>query len=208
MNAVISRSAPARPLAKKARTFPQKKPRLLAQVTAAFRARNETPWWLRGARRCSGTQEYSWTDLFRRDGFRCVYCGSDLSASALTIATATHDHVVPRCLFTPESEANRGVNLVACCISCNSLKGNWYPPTPDDPAWRSRADFIGAVRRNIEEAASQRHVKYQRLVGSATHLTPLESWSAHRRADIAKDREDYSQSRHANLEFKHAGVLR
>ena len=199
---MISQGARARPGAKIARTFPKKKPRPLAQVTAAFLARKEAPWWLRDARRCSGTQEYSWTDLFRRDGFRCVYCGSDLSASALTIATATHDHVVPQCLFTPESDANRGTNLVACCMPCNSLKGNWHPPTPDDVAWRSRADFIGAARRSIEKAASQLHVRYQRFVASAAHLAPLESWAAHRRADIAKDRDDYSKSPLANLGLK------
>jgi len=202
MNTAIPQGASARPLVRLARTFPQNKPRLLAEVAAAFRARNETPWWLRDARRCSGTKDYSWIDLFLRDGFRCVYCGSDLSASALTIATATHDHVVPQCLFALGSEANRGVNLVACCVPCNSLKGNWYPPSPDDPAWRSRAEFIGAARRYIEKAASQRHSKYQRFVGSATRLAPLESWSAHRRAHIAKDRHDYSKSALANLELK------
>ena len=202
---MISQGACARPGAKIARTFPKKKPHLLAQVTAAFLARKEAPWWLRDARRCSGTQEYSWTDLFRRDGFRCVYCGADLSASALTIATATHDHVVPRCLFTPESEANRGVNLVACCAPCNSLKGNWYPTAPDDPAWLSRGNFIDAARRYIEKAASQRHMQYQRFVGNAAHLAPLENWPHHLRACIATDRDDYAQSVHADLGFREDG---
>ena len=202
MNTAIPQGASARPLVRLARTFPQNKPRLLAEVAAAFRARNETPWWLRDARRCSGTKDYSWIDLFLRDGFRCVYCGSDLSASALTIATATHDHVVPQCLFALGSEANRGVNLVACCVPCNSLKGNWYPPTTDDPAWRSRAEFINAARRTIEKAASRLHARYQRFVGSATRIAPLESWDAHRRDNIAKDRGDYSKSAHANLGFK------
>lgn len=199
MNTVISQGAPARPHARLARAFPQNKPRLLAEVAAAFRARNETPWWLRDARRRSGTREFSWIDLFLRDGFRCVYCGSDLSASALTIATATHDHVVPQCLFALGSEANRGVNLVACCVPCNSLKGNWYPPTPDDPAWRSRAEFINAARRYIEKAASKLHARYKGFVGNATRVTPLESWAVNRRAHIAKDRSDYCKSVHANL---------
>jgi len=56
-----------------------KLPRQLYNVT--FRARNETPWWLRDARRRSGTQEYSWSDIFSRDGFQCVYCDAELSAS-------------------------------------------------------------------------------------------------------------------------------
>jgi hypothetical protein len=209
MNPVISSGALARPVRQIARRFPQKKPGILAQVTAAFRARNETPWWLRDARRCSGSQDYSWTDLFRRDGFRCVYCGSDLSASALTIATATHDHVVPRCLFAPESEANRGVNLVACCAVCNSLKGNWHPPSADDPAWRSRASFINAARRIIEEAAKHRYEQYERYVGCAASFAPLEEWSPQRRACISTDRDDYAKSPLANLEHAHpAGKVR
>ncbi len=199
MNTVISPGALARPARQIARRFPQKKSGILAQVAASFRARNEKPWWLRDARRCSGSQDYSWTDLFRRDGFRCVYCGSDLSTSALTIATATHDHVVPRCLFTPESEANRGVNLVACCALCNSLKGNWHPSTPEDLAWQSRANFIDAARRHIEAAAINRYEQYQGFVGSAAQLIPVEQWSPHRRALISIDRDDYTKSVYANL---------
>lgn len=198
MNPVLSGTAPARPLTRKINGFPRNKPRLLSQVAAAFRARNETPWWLRDARRCSGTQDYSWIDLFLRDGFKCVYCDFDLSASALTIATATHDHVIPQCLFTVASEANRGVNLVASCALCNSLKGNWHPATADDPTWRSRADFINSARRYIENAAKQVHVRYQRFVGCGTNVAPLERWSAERRARIAADREDYLKSAPAN----------
>jgi len=201
MNPVLPRAVPARSLARKVNGFPQKKPRLLAQVTAALRARNETPWWLRDARRCSGTQDYSWIDLFLRDGFKCVYCGSDLSLSALSIATATHDHVVPQCLFTPESEANRGVNLVACCALCNSLKGNWHPATSDDPVWRSRADFINGARRYIEKAAELVRLRYQHFVGSATNVAPLGRWSAERRQCIAADRGDYLKSAPAYFGF-------
>lgn len=202
MNTAISRGAPARPVGQSAKRFPKKRPRLLEQVTASFRVRNETPWWLRDARRCGGSQNYSWIDLFMRDGFRCVYCGSDLSASALTIATATHDHVVPRCLFFPENEANRGVNLVACCSLCNALKGNWHPASPEDPAWQSRASFVDAARRHIEEAAGHRHGQYQRFVGSAAHITPVEEWSPRLRAWISIDRDDYTKSAYANLGYR------
>lgn len=205
MNTVILPGALARPSRQIARRFPQRKPRILAQVTASFRARNETPWWLRDARRCGGSQDYSWMDLFRRDGFRCIYCGSDLSASALTIATATHDHVVPRCLFTPESEANRGVNLVACCALCNSLKGNWHPMLPEDQAWQSRASFINAARRSIEEAAHGRYERYQRFVGSGASVVPLEQWAPQRRACISTDRDDYAKSPYANLDYRSDG---
>lgn len=197
---MISQGAPrARRGAKIARTFPRKKTCTLARVSDAFRIRNETPWWLRDAPRCSGTHEYSWIEILERDGFRCVYCGLDLSASALTIKAATQDHVVPQCLFTPSGDANRGVNLVACCATCNSLKGDWCPPTPDDPAWQSRAAFIGAARRHIEGESNQLKKRYQMFVGAAKNPVPLDHWAADRRQHIAKDREDYTMSLYVDL---------
>ncbi|MDX2063479.1 MAG: HNH endonuclease [Bacteroidia bacterium] len=54
-------------------------------------------------------------NIFRRDGFQCVYCGSK---QHLTL-----DHVVPR------SHAGRDTweNLVTACQSCNTKKGNRTP---------------------------------------------------------------------------------
>lgn len=55
-------------------------------------------------------------NLFRRDGFRCQYCGrSD--------ATLTIDHVIPR----SRGGTNRWDNLITACKSCNTLKGNRTP---------------------------------------------------------------------------------
>jgi len=199
MNAVLSRGVSARPLTTTARKFPQNRPRLLPMVASNFQRRNESPWWLRDPRRIGGSHDYSWTDIFSRGGFRCVYCYADLSISALTVATATHDHVVPQCLFNPSSEANRGINLVACCATCNSLKGDWHPNSPDDPAWQNRADFVSAAPRHIEKAAAKLDAKYRRFVGRAKRHVSLESWEVHRRSAIAKDRDDYTKSAHAKL---------
>lgn len=54
--------------------------------------------------------------IYARDGFQCVYCGSQSKLSL--------DHVKPTKNNTPS-------NLVTCCISCNSAKQRvtsraWY----------------------------------------------------------------------------------
>lgn len=54
-------------------------------------------------------------NIFRRDGFRCVYCGS--------LHDLTLDHVIPR------SQGGRDTweNLVTACNRCNHRKGNRTP---------------------------------------------------------------------------------
>lgn len=53
--------------------------------------------------------------VFRRDGYRCVYCGSN---NDLTL-----DHLTPFSRGGDESPEN----LVTCCRSCNSRKGARTP---------------------------------------------------------------------------------
>lgn len=52
--------------------------------------------------------------VFRRDGFRCVYCGEVFAAEDLTL-----DHVEPRMRGGDDSEGN----LVTACRACNTRKG-------------------------------------------------------------------------------------
>ena len=89
--------------------------------------------------------------IFRRDGFRCAYCGATGPAVELTL-----DHVEPR---VKGGDASPG-NLVTCCRRCNVLKAG-------QPAWAFLADrpdlrahFLEnatavwpRLRRAIEEAA-------------------------------------------------------
>src|SRR6187431_470159 len=60
------------------------------------------------------------TDIFRRDGYRCVYCGT---------AATTMDHLIPHSLFQAlllsPAVANQDANRVACCWECNQLKRDW-----------------------------------------------------------------------------------
>jgi 5-methylcytosine-specific restriction endonuclease McrA len=62
--------------------------------------------------------------IFRRDGFRCVYCGSLLPAELLTL-----DHVQPRMRGGDHSEGN----IVTACRTCNADKGA-------APAWAYLVD--------------------------------------------------------------------
>jgi len=52
--------------------------------------------------------------LFARDGHRCVYCGEEFPAEALSV-----DHVQPRMRGGDQS----GGNLVTACQGCNTAKG-------------------------------------------------------------------------------------
>ncbi|GAA2092864.1 MULTISPECIES: HNH endonuclease [Brevibacterium] len=62
--------------------------------------------------------------VLRRDAHRCAYCGR----SAETV-----DHVMPR----SRGGQNTWTNLVACCRTCNSLKGD---RTPEEMGWRLLID--------------------------------------------------------------------
>ena len=90
--------------------------------------------------------------IFRRDGYRCVYCAVVLPAEDLTL-----DHVEP---MMRGGDASAG-NLVTCCVRCNALKGGL-------PAWsflahrpEERSNFLRLgtavwprLRRAVEEAAT------------------------------------------------------
>ena len=54
-------------------------------------------------------------EIFRRDDYRCVYCGEPFDADALTI-----DHVQPRVRGGDNSPGN----VVTACGGCNTAKGH------------------------------------------------------------------------------------
>lgn len=61
-------------------------------------------------------------NIFKRDGYKCVYCGSD-DKTKLTI-----DHVLPK----SRGGKNRWDNLVTSCYACNNAKDN---RTPEEMGW-------------------------------------------------------------------------
>jgi hypothetical protein len=89
--------------------------------------------------------------IFKRDAYRCVYCGEVFAVEELTL-----DHVQPRVKGGDHSEGN----LVTCCTVCNEAKAG-------EAAWSFlarhpdvRANFLAnalhvwpRIRRAIEEAA-------------------------------------------------------
>lgn len=52
--------------------------------------------------------------IYARDGFTCVYCGSDVHALSV-------DHVVPQ----SAGGTNLPANLVTSCMPCNEFKAGW-----------------------------------------------------------------------------------
>src|SRR5213596_3156733 len=65
-------------------------------------------------RECGRSTIVKRNEIFERDGYRCVYCGTQFPAEELTL-----DHVQPRVRGGDRSEGN----LVTACIPCNTLKG-------------------------------------------------------------------------------------
>jgi 5-methylcytosine-specific restriction endonuclease McrA len=87
--------------------------------------------------------------IFRRDGFRCVYCGLVFPGAELTV-----DHVQPRVKRGDHSAGN----LVTACAACNARKGGRaaWDYLRDRPA--DRANFLryavhawARLRRAVED---------------------------------------------------------
>ena len=84
-------------------------------------------------------------ELFRRDGYMCMYCGNPCADHQLT-----RDHVIPL------SKGGRDIwsNVVAACRSCNTRKGGRRPEQanmpllaiPYVPNW---AEFLALSNRRI-----------------------------------------------------------
>lgn len=74
-------------------------------------------------------------NIYRRDGYRCQYCGEQFDARDLNL-----DHVTPR----EKGGKTTWENLVCSCIPCNTRKANKLPSEakmfprrqPKPPSWR------------------------------------------------------------------------
>jgi hypothetical protein len=92
--------------------------------------------------------------IFRRDGYRCVYCGKTFPAEALSL-----DHVQPRWRGGDNSPGN----LVTACRMDNTRKGSmpawaWLAELPEE-----RSNFLEyavevwpRLRRAVEEEAEKK----------------------------------------------------
>lgn len=61
---------------------------------------------------------FSRVNIFRRDSYKCQYCGMDCFTSKATL-----DHVQPQ----SRGGLSSWENLVTCCSKCNNKKGNKTP---------------------------------------------------------------------------------
>lgn len=61
---------------------------------------------------------FSRKNILIRDGYDCQYCGREFSACELTV-----DHIIPKV----QGGANDWNNVVACCRTCNTVKGGRTP---------------------------------------------------------------------------------
>ncbi len=84
-------------------------------------------------------------ELFRRDGYLCLYCGNHFAEYQLT-----RDHVVP----LSRGGVDRWSNVVSACRGCNTRKGGRTPEQatmpllaiPYVPNW---AEFLALSNRRI-----------------------------------------------------------
>lgn len=66
--------------------------------------------------------KFSRINVFGRDHFTCMYCGSQPGTANLT-----YDHVIPK----SRGGKTNWENIVTCCIDCNWKKGNRTPEEAD-----------------------------------------------------------------------------
>lgn len=65
--------------------------------------------------------------IVARDGYRCQYCGCDVTLRSGQANTATIDHVKPRSRFPRPGDAHTWENVTTACASCNRRKADKLP---------------------------------------------------------------------------------
>jgi 5-methylcytosine-specific restriction endonuclease McrA len=86
-------------------------PSVTIKIPAVIRLRKDID-------RRKGAIKFSRTNVYSRDGWKCLYCGRKDDGRRLT-----YDHVVPRSQGGPTSWAN----VATACRGCNTRKGNKTP---------------------------------------------------------------------------------
>ena len=90
--------------------------------------------------------KFSRTNVYRRDGFACQYCGVQPGVHELTL-----DHVVPRA----RGGRTEWTNIVTCCVGCNARKADRTPEQARMALARppARPEYMPAV--SLSEAAHE-----------------------------------------------------
>lgn len=108
--------------------------------------------------------EHGWSrqtlDVWRRAGFRCEYCGTDLLKTSDAYFRGGHlDHIVP-------GGGDHFENLALACAPCNYIKRGTNPGADT----LSRKDQIEAAKRII---LVRREVAERRLANAMPYLRVL-----------------------------------
>jgi hypothetical protein len=106
-------------------------------------------------------------EVFRRDGFKCRYCGVTASDGAgLTV-----DHVVPVSL----GGIDKPSNLVTACKDCNAGKSSTQPDGPmvEDVSSSDMA-FAAALKAALSETASDLAAYHALYAAAVEHWTAWE----------------------------------
>ena len=115
--------------------------------------------------------------ILERDQHRCQYCGLDGSTSFENALAMSVDFVVPRARKGKKDPRN----LVACCRSCNMIKGTHVYRNFDDAkayvlkhreelrkAWEARATQPPAKAAKLQESAAPTASLQKSKVASAS----------------------------------------
>ena len=103
------------------------------------------------------TVAFSRRNLYRRDRFRCQYCGCKPGTEELTI-----DHVIPR----SRGGRSNWQNCVLACVECNKRKSNRLPHEagihlrrpPQVPRWSWDVEVaIGHRKSSWEQFLADRY---------------------------------------------------
>lgn len=104
---------------------------------------------------------YNRRTIYRRDGYKCQYCGQSKSTSELSL-----DHVTPRC----QGGLTTWENIVVACTECNSRKAG---RTPDEAGMKLlRKPFRPKFNFLVEDV---RIKSWEMWLGEAYWLTTLEN---------------------------------
>lgn len=101
--------------------------------------------------------------ILERDQYRCQYCGLDGAASFENALAMSVDFVIPRARRGKKDERN----LVACCRSCNMIKGRRVYRSFDEAksyvlAQREKLRKAWETRKTLPTAAAAASTKTQR----------------------------------------------
>lgn len=131
-----------------------------------------------------------WVDyerVYRRDGFRCVYCGFDCGRDLDAYHQLEVDHVLPQSKGEDE-EVWRPDNLVVSCAVCNRLKSAYLPEKGTSSEQIAEAQrYIQVKRRIADEYYRARVLAWRGRCSKGIGVEPLSSSEASDAAKLLRD---------------------